>query len=114
YRFRAGRTHFALHVGSTDPPRGNAAILPDDGPSIGPDEATTLLAAFNGGFEATAGAGGFQLNGQVLVPLQPGYASLVIDTDGTAHVGVWGQGFPAPGEQVASVRQNLTLLVAGG
>jgi hypothetical protein len=54
------------------------------------------------------------LNGQVLVPLQPGYASLVIDTDGTAHVGVWGQGFPAPGEQVASVRQNLTLLVAGG
>ncbi len=113
FRFRAGRTRFALHVGSSDPPRGNATVLPDDGPSIGPDEAPALLAAFNGGFEATAGAGGFELNGQVLVPLQPGYASLVIDTDGTAHVGVWGHDVPTPGEQVASVRQNLAPLVAG-
>jgi hypothetical protein len=88
-------------------------VVPDDGPSIGPDEAPALLAAFNGGFEATAGAGGFELNGQVLVPLQPGYASLVIDADGTAHVGIWGQGLPVPGEQVASVRQNLTPLIAG-
>jgi len=89
-------------------------VAVDDGPSIGPDEAPVLVAAFNGGFEAAAGAGGFELNGQVLVPLLPGYASLVIDDGGTARVGVWGQNLPAPGEQVASVRQNLPPLVAGG
>ena len=114
FRFRAGRTHFALHVGSSDPPRGNATVTPDDGPSIGPDEAPALLAAFNGGFESTAGAGGFELNGQVLVPLQSGYASLVIDANGSTRVGVWGRDLPTPGEQVAGVRQNLTPLVAAG
>ncbi len=114
FRFRAGRTRFALHLGSSDPPRGNASVSPDQGPVIGPDEAPVLLAAFNGGFETSAGAGGFELSGQVLRPLIPGYASLVIDADGTGHVGVWGQGLPAPGEQVASVRQNLTPLVADG
>jgi hypothetical protein len=87
-------------------------VAVDDGPSIGPDEAPVLVAAFNGGFEAAAGAGGFELNGQVLVPLLPGYASLVIDDGGTARVGVWGQNLPAPGEQVASVRQNLPPLVS--
>lgn len=114
FRFRVGHTHFGLHVGSTDPPRGGATVTADNGPSIGPDEAPTLVAAFNGGFEASAAAGGFELNGQVLGPLLPGYASLVIDADGTAHVGIWGQSLPASGERVASVRQNLPPLVAGG
>ncbi len=114
YRFRAGQTHYGLHVGSSDPPRGSAVVSADSGSTIGPNETATLLAAFNGGFESTAGAGGFELNGQVLLPLQNGYASLVIDTDGTGHVGVWGQGVPTKGEQVASVRQNLPPLVVAG
>ena len=38
----------------------------------------------------------------------------MIDTDGSGHVGVWGQSVPAPGEQVESVRQNLPPLVTGG
>jgi len=114
FRFRAGHTHVGLHVGSSDPPRGSAVVSADSGSVVGPNETAALLAAFNGGFEASAGAGGFELNGQVLLPLQAGYASLVIDTDGTGHVGVWGQGVPAKGEQVASVRQNLTPLVAAG
>ena len=113
-RFRAGVTHFHLHVGGSDPPRGTAMVTADDGSSIGPDEAPALLAAFNGGFEASAGVGGFELAGQVLVPLQAGAASLVIDSNGSAHVGVWGQSLPAPGEPVDSVRQNLAPLVAGG
>ena len=114
FRFRAGHTHFGLHAGSTDPPLGNATVVANDGPSIGPDEVPVLLAAFNGGFKASAGAGGIELSGQVLVPLQVGRASLVIDTDGVAHVGVWGENVPTSGEQVASVRQNLTPLIAGG
>ncbi len=114
YRFRSGVTRFGLHVGSSDPPTGAATVAGDAGSAIGPDETPVLLAAFNGGFEASTGAGGFELNGQVLLPLQGGTASLVIDTNGTGHVGVWGGGFPAPGEQVESVRQNLAPLVVGG
>ncbi len=114
FRFRAPMVRFGLHVGSTDPPATAAEVGPDSGSAIGPQEAPVLLAAFNGGFKANAGAGGFELNSQVLVPLQAGAASLVFDTDGSAHVGVWGQGLPLPGEQVSSVRQNLQPLVAGG
>lgn len=114
YRFRAGRVHYNLHVGSTDPPTGTAAIGPDNGAAIGPAEAPILVAAFNGGFESSTGAGGFEVAGTTLVPLVAGDASLVIDTNGAAHVGVWGQGLPAGGEPVASVRQNLAPLVVGG
>jgi hypothetical protein len=113
-RFRVGRVRFGLHVGTLDPPRGTATVTADDGPSIGPDEAPSVLAAFNGGFKMDAGVGGFELNGQVLVPLQSGDASLVIDSSGTARIGVWGSGVPVAGEQVASVRQNLPPLVVDG
>lgn len=113
-RFRAGQVHFNLHVGSLDPPVGQATIGPDNGSAIGPGEAPVLLAAFNGGFESSTGAGGFEVNGETLVPMLAGAASLVIDTNGTAHIGVWGQGTPAPGESVASVRQNLAPLVLDG
>jgi hypothetical protein len=114
FRFRVGRTRFGLHVGSSDPPTGAATVVADSGSAIGPDEAPALLAAFNGGFESNTGAGGFELNGQVLVPLVAATATLAIDTNGAAHVGIWGQGLPAPREQVASIRQNLSPLVAGG
>ncbi len=114
FRFRAGHTRFGLHAGSSDPPTGAASVAPDSGSAIGPNEAPSLVAAFNGGFESRAGAGGFELNGQVLVPLVAGMASLVIDTNGSARIGIWGQDLPAPGEQVASVRQNLGPLVSGG
>jgi hypothetical protein len=113
-RFRSGRTRFALHVGSSDPPTGSAAVGPNSGPSVGPGETPLLVGAFNGGFKTGAGAGGFELDGQILLPLQVGLASLVIDANGVARVGVWGQTVPVPGEQVASVRQNLAPLVAGG
>jgi len=38
----------------------------------------------------------------------------VIDADGFARIGVWGQTVPVAGEQVVSVRQNLPPLVANG
>jgi hypothetical protein len=114
FRFRAPMVRFGLHVGSTDPPGAAAQVGPDSGPAIGPHEAPLLLAAFNGAFKANSGAGGFELNSQVLLPLQAGAASLVLDTNGSAHVGVWGRDLPAPGEQVWSVRQNLQALVTAG
>lgn len=114
FRFRAGRTRFALHAGSLDPPRAAGIAGPEDGSTVGPDEVPLLLAAFNGGFKADAGAGGFELDSQVILPLQTGLASLVIDADGSAHVGTWGEGLPVPGEQVMSVRQNLPPLIIDG
>jgi hypothetical protein len=113
-RFDAGRVVFDLHIGSTDPPVNLAAIPADRGPAIAADEAPFLLAAFNGGFKIRDGPGGVVLEGQVVAPLSDGKASFVIDVNGTAHVGVWGAGLPAPGEQVASVRQNLAPLITDG
>lgn len=114
YRFRVGKVTFGLHVGTTDPPRGTAVVPADSASTIGPNEAPLLVSAFNGGFETNTGTGGIELNGQTLVPLRVGYASLVINTDGSARIGVWGQTVPTSGESVASVRQNLTPLVIKG
>jgi len=111
-RFRAGAVRFDLHIGSTDPPADLAALPPDRGPAIAADEAAALLGAFNGGFKMNAGVGGIEEQGQIVHPLTNGFASFVIDTNGTAHVGVWGSQLPLPGEQVASVRQNLPPLIS--
>lgn len=114
FRFRTDRVRFALHAGSLDPPGAATLAGPDAGPTIGATESALLVAAFNGGFKANAGVGGFEIDGRVVVPLQAGRASLVIDQDGTARVGLWDQGLPLQGEPVASVRQNLLPLVVGG
>jgi hypothetical protein len=113
-RFRSGATRFDLHIGSTDPPADLAALPPDRGPAIAADETAALLGAFNGGFKMNAGVGGVEEQGQIVAPLSNGFASFVIDTDGTAHIGVWGSQLPVFGEQVASVRQNLPPLISNG
>ncbi len=84
------------------------------GPSVPRRQRHRLLAAFNGGFKLSAGAGGYEQEGHVISRLRRGLASLVIDRSGQASIGVWGKGLPRPGEAVFSVRQNLTPLVARG
>ncbi len=111
FRFRAGHVRFNLHDGSLDPPVGGATLGPDSLSTVAAAERPALLAAFNGGFESSAGAGGVEIDGQTLTPLVPGMASFVIDTDGVGRIGVWGATVPVPGEQVASVRQNLPPLI---
>lgn len=113
-RFRAGQVRFNLHIGSQDPPTGAAVLGPESLSSVSMTEMPELLAAFNGGFKANAAAGGVEVDGQTLTPLMDGFASFVIDTDGTGRIGVWGSTLPAPGEQILSVRQNLHLLLADG
>ncbi|MGD0375085.1 MAG: phosphodiester glycosidase family protein [Streptosporangiaceae bacterium] len=106
----AGAVHYRLHSGSVDP--GPAALpVVHAGPRIGSGERRQLLAAFNGGFLLSAGAGGYEQEGHVISPLRRGRASLVIDRSGTAYIGAWGSGLPRPHEAVFSVRQNLQLLV---
>ena len=108
-----GPVRYVLHNGSADP--GPAASgLVRAGPAVTGAERSQLLAAFNGGFKLSAGAGGYMQEGHVISPLRPGLASLVLDRAGQARIGVWGRGLPAPGEAVYSVRQDLQPLVLNG
>ncbi len=114
-RFRVNQVVFHLHDGSQDPPVGSATLPADAQSAISATEAPALLAAFNGGFKVTAGAGGTEIDGQDLTPLVAGRASFVIDAAGQGSIGVWGQnGFPPAGVPVVSVRQNLGPLVLNG
>lgn len=84
------------------------------GPSITPAEAGHMVAAFNGGFRLSVGAGGFEAYGRSGAPLQSGVASIVTYSDGTTDIGSWHREVPAAGKQVVSVRQNLMLLIDHG
>jgi hypothetical protein len=107
-----GSVRYVLHDGSQDPYVPFWEIKARS--SVGGTERDHLLAAFNGGFKMAAAAGGYEQEGHVFYPLRAGLASLVIDRSGRARIGVWGQGLPAAGEQVYSVRQNLQPLVLDG
>jgi hypothetical protein len=84
------------------------------GPSIGGFERRRVVAAFNGGFRLSTGAGGFESYGHVAVALQAGVGSIVTYTDGTTDIGSWHHEVPAAGKKIASVRQNLPLLIDHG
>ena len=108
----SGPVTYVLHNGSEDP--GYAAGRVQAGPVVRGAERGRLLAAFNGGFKLSAGAGGYEQEGHVASPLRRGLASLVIDRSGRARIGIWHRGVPVPGEAVYSVRQNLPPLVLNG
>ena len=108
-----GPVRYVLHNGSADPGPAASGVV-RAGPAVTGAERRELLAAFNGGFKLSAGAGGYMQEGHVISPLEPGLASLVIDRSGQARIGVWGRGLPAPGEAVYSVRQDLQPLVLNG
>lgn len=84
------------------------------GPSAAPGELAHLVAAFNGGFRLSTGAGGFEAYGRVAVGLAAGLGSIVTYADGTTDIGSWQREVPAVGKRAVSVRQNLTLLVDHG
>ncbi len=113
-RFLRSNVTYNLHIGSQQPPSYGVTLGPESGPAVSNMEQPHLLACFNGGFKANAGVGGVETNGTVLLPLKAGEASLVIDTNGSAQIGVWGSTVPTPGESVASVRQNLPPLILNG
>jgi hypothetical protein len=73
----------------------------------------SLLAAFNAGFKMSQSVGGWFSNGHLAVPLRSGAASLVIRSNGTADVGIWGRDVTM-NPSVTAVRQNLQLLIDRG
>jgi hypothetical protein len=99
-----------LHSGTLDA----GAVGWRFGPTILGAERSRLVAAFNGAFKFSIGAGGFESYGRVAIPLRAGLASIVTYADGSSDVGAWQREVPAPGRRVVSVRQNLTLLIDHG
>jgi len=101
-----------LYAGSYIPGTGQtfANTAPITGQAL-----TTLDAAFNSGFRMQDAQGGFYLNGVTSAgyPLQPGKASLVIDSAGNVTIGSWGTEVSMTPSTVA-VRQNLDLLIDNG
>ena len=96
----------------------SGSLIPGGGPwpttaPVGPQAATTLVAAFNSGFLMSNANGGYYTEGRTAAPLRQGAASFVIDTNGKATVGQWGRDAQMS-PQVASVRQNLDLIVDNG
>jgi hypothetical protein len=83
--------------------------------SLTATEQRTVAAAFNAGFRLpnNASHGGYYSEGRTAAPLQNGAASLVLNQNGTASVGAWGTEVHMTPD-VASVRQNLVMLVDNG
>jgi hypothetical protein len=84
------------------------------GPKVAGSERHRLVAAFNGAFKFSTHAGGFVSYGQVGAPLRDGLGSIVTYTDGRTDIGSWHNEVPTAGQAVASVRQNLALLIDHG
>ena len=78
---------------------------------------TRIAAAFNGGFKTEHGAYGMMLKKRVLLPPQPGIATVIITKDGRYGLGSWGSNKDVGGIQdveasdIVSFRQNLDPLV---
>lgn len=77
------------------------------------DIAENLVAAFNGGFQATHGDFGMVAEGVTYVPPLPFAATVATDTAGNVGFGTWPESQPLPNTLVG-LRQNLTPLVAVG
>lgn len=100
--------YLSLYAGTTQP-YGSWPQQSDVGPALRP----SLVAAFNSGFKIYDYHTGWYDQGRYAVALRPGFASLVIYSNGTATVGDWGRDVTmSPG--VVAVRQNLPLLVDHG
>jgi hypothetical protein len=96
----------------------SGSLSPGGGPfkytaPVAPAAASSLVAAFNGGFQMKDAHGGYYTEGRMIRPLVPGAASLVIYADGAVTVGAWGSDVTMT-PSVVAVRQNLFPLVAGG
>ncbi|HEY2694481.1 MAG TPA: phosphodiester glycosidase family protein [Pseudonocardiaceae bacterium] len=80
---------------------------------IAPADRGSVAAVFNAGFRLDASRGGYYSEGRTVVPLQNNAASLVLDKNGVASVGTWNDEVKMT-QDVASVRQNLAMLVDNG
>jgi len=101
----------ALHMeaGTVEPVSATGEAGPGVVPRT-PEVVKSLVAGFNGGFQAVHGEYGMQANGVLYLPPKP-YAATVLELrDGTTAMGAWPANTDVP-DEVLSFRQNLTALV---
>ncbi len=79
---------------------------------IPPIASRSLVAAFNAGFRMQDANGGYFTDNKVLIPLRTGAASVIVYKDGTMTVAKWSPSLMS--NEIASVRQNLDLIVQNG
>lgn len=96
----------------------SGSYIPGGGPykytaPVSNTAANTLVGAFNAGFRMDAANGGYFTQGKTILPLRSGAASFVIYKNGGVALGAWNQDVHMTSD-VASVRQNLDLLVNHG
>jgi hypothetical protein len=96
----------------------SGSFIPGGGPfpftaPISSTNSRSLVAAFNAGFRIQDANGGYYTAGRIIAPLRQGAASVVIYKNGLMTVGKWGTTNFTMNNQVASVRQNLDLIVNG-
>ena len=96
----------------------SGSMSPGGGPykytaPVAPAAASSLVAAFNGGFKMGDARGGYYTEGRMVKPLVRGDASLVIYANGAVTVGAWGSDVTMT-PSVVAVRQNLFPLVVNG
>lgn len=84
------------------------------GPEVTGAERRGLAAAFNGGFKLSTNPGGFVSYSRIGASLRDGLGSIVTYADRHSDIGSWHLEVPAPNAAVASVRQNLPLLIDHG
>lgn len=109
-RIDQSATQLVLVPGTREP--GGAAW--SWGSQIPPAQRHNVIAAFNAGFKFRHTPGGVFAEGRHAVrPLQAGLASVIVRRDGTADVVAW-PAHAKVGPDVASVRQNLHLIVDHG
>lgn len=81
---------------------------------------TRIVAAFNGAFKTEHGHYGMMVKKRVLLPPQPGAATVLTTKDGRVGLGTWGANKTVtgvvglPDEDIVSFRQNLDALVDRG
>jgi Phosphodiester glycosidase len=119
----AVHTSYVVGVAWMDPKLLRATLysgsqIPGGGPyshtaPVSATDATSLVAAFNAGFLMSDANGGYYTDNKTVIPLRTGAASFVVYKDGTFTVGQWGRDVTMT-PNVASVRQNLDLLVDNG
>jgi hypothetical protein len=96
----------------------SGSVSPGGGPykytaPVARTAASSLVAAFNGGFKIKDAHGGYYTEGRLIDPLVHGAASLVIYANGAITVGAWGSDVTMR-PSVVAVRQNLFPLVVNG
>jgi hypothetical protein len=101
-------TRLALYPGLSEPPNAR----PRGSGEVPYGQRWRLLATFNGGFKASAGAGGFLVNGRIDEPLRNGLGTLVESRKGKLSIVEWHGGINP--YRLAFARQNLPPLVWAG